>query len=245
MYASGRGCGLILDVGDGVISTYPCYYSYTIPHAVRRRNFGGREMTEYLMQLLKEKGHSFSTSIDREIVMDIKEKHGYCAMNYDSEIDKWESSVGTKNIDIDQKYKLPDGKEINLNVERFKCAEMLFNPELCGIKSKGVHELLMETLFACDIDVRTDFMCSIILSGGVTMMKGFAERLKNELQTLLSKKSERKIYVVQPPERKYSVWIGGSILASLSTFQGMWIDEDQYDEEGINAIHRQKVQPWS
>merc|ERR1711872_110889 len=41
-----------------------------------------------------------------------------------------------------------------------------------------------------------------------------------------------KIKIIAPPERKYSVWIGGSILASLSTFQQMWISKQEYDECG-------------
>ena len=41
-----------------------------------------------------------------------------------------------------------------------------------------------------------------------------------------------KIKIIAPPERKYSVWIGGSILASLSTFQQMWISKQEYDESG-------------
>ena len=94
--------------------------------AVRRQNFAGRELTQYLVELLEYKGYSFDTSIAQEIVRDIKEKYGYIAMNYDEEIDKWESNVGTKSIDIDQKYKLPDGNMINLNIERFKCGELLF-----------------------------------------------------------------------------------------------------------------------
>merc|ERR1712192_237224 len=44
--------------------------------------------------------------------------------------------------------------------------------------------------------------------------------------------STMKIKIIAPPERKYSVWIGGSILASLSTFQQMWISKQEYDESG-------------
>ena len=47
------------------------------------------------------------------------------------------------------------------------------------------------------------------------------------------------VQVVAPPERKYSVWIGGSILASLSTFQQMWIAKSEYDESGPSIVHRQ------
>lgn len=47
-----------------------------------------------------------------------------------------------------------------------------------------------------------------------------------------------KTRVVAPPERKFSVWIGGSILSSLSTFATMWINKDDYDEVGPNIVHR-------
>ncbi len=47
-----------------------------------------------------------------------------------------------------------------------------------------------------------------------------------------------KIKIVAPPERKYSVWIGGSILASLSTFQQMWISKQEYDESGPGIVRR-------
>ena len=47
-----------------------------------------------------------------------------------------------------------------------------------------------------------------------------------------------RVKVIAPPERKYSVWIGGSILASLSTFQQMWISKQEYDESGPAIVHR-------
>ena len=50
--------------------------------------------------------------------------------------------------------------------------------------------------------------------------------------------STMKIKIIAPPERKYSVWIGGSILASLSTFQQMWISKEEYDESGPSIVHR-------
>jgi len=46
-----------------------------------------------------------------------------------------------------------------------------------------------------------------------------------------------KVKVVAPPERKYSVWIGGSILSSLSTFATMWITKQEYDESGPSIVH--------
>ena len=39
-------------------------------------------------------------------------------------------------------------------------------------------------------------------------------------------------------ERRFSVWIGGSILASLGSFQQMWMSKAEYEEHGKALIHR-------
>jgi len=77
---------------------------------------------------------------------------------------------------------------------------------------------------------------NVVLSGGTTMYENLEHRLQKELSTLAP--PSVKIKVVAPPERKYSVWIGGSILSSLSTFQQMWITKEEYDESGPSIVHR-------
>merc|ERR1712083_987166 len=74
------------------------------------------------------------------------------------------------------------------------------------------------------------------MSGGTTMYTGIADRMQKEITALAP--STIKIMGIAPPERKYSVWIGGSILASLSTFQQMWITKQEYDECGPSIVHR-------
>ena len=88
----------------------------------------------------------------------------------------------------------------------------------------------------CDVDLRKDLYANVVLSGGTTMFLGIGERMTKELTALAP--STMKIKVVAPPERKYSVWIGGSILSSLSTFQQMWISKGEYDESGPTIVHR-------
>ena len=95
---------------------------------------------------------------------------------------------------------------------------------------------MYETIMKCDIDIRADLYKNIVMSGGSTMYDGLAERLTKEIVALAPPTMEIK--VVAPPERKYSVWIGGSILASLSTFQQMWISKEEYDESGPAIVHR-------
>ena len=67
-------------------------------------------------------------------------------------------------------------------------------------------------------------------------LAGIADRMQKEITALAP--PTMKIKIIAPPERKYSVWIGGSILASLSTFQQMWISKQEYDESGPSVVHR-------
>ena len=113
---------------------------------------------------------------------------------------------------------------------------MLFQPSFIGKEAAGIHDTMFQTIMKCDVDIRKDLYSNIVLSGGTTMFPGIAERLTKELTALAP--AAMKIKVVAPPERKYSVWIGGSILASLSTFQQMWISKAEYDESGPSIVHR-------
>nr|BAV58236.1 actin [Ulva partita] len=137
---------------------------------------------------------------------------------------------------LEKTYELPDGQVITVGSERFRCPEVLFNPALLGMEAVGVHDTTFNSIMKCDVDIRKDLYGNIVLSGGTTMFAGIADRMSKEVSALAP--SSMKIKVVAPPERKFSVWIGGSILASLSTFQQMWISKAEYDESGPSIVHR-------
>jgi len=107
---------------------------------------------------------------------------------------------------------------------------------LIGREVTGAHDTMFQTIMKCDVDIRKDLYANIVMSGGSTMFEFIADRLTKEMVALAP--PTMKIKVVAPPERKYSVWIGGSILASLSTFQQMWISKQEYDESGPSIVHR-------
>merc|ERR1739845_147320 len=113
---------------------------------------------------------------------------------------------------------------------------MGYQPGHVGLEQEGIHKLTYRSIMKCDVDIRKDLYCNIVLSGGSTMYEGMAERMNAEMVKLAP--SAMKIKVIAPPERKYSVWIGGSILASLSTFNNMWISKTDYDESGPSIVHR-------
>jgi actin len=125
---------------------------------------------------------------------------------------------------------------ITVGSERFRCPEVLFQPSLIGMESEGLHTVAYQSIMKCDMDIRKDLYGNVVLSGGSTMFPGIADRMQTELSSVSP--SSMKIKIVAPAERKYSVWIGGSILASLSTFQQMWITKQEYEESGPGIVHR-------
>lgn len=217
LYASGRTTGVVLDSGDGVSHAVPVYEGFAMPSSIRRIDVAGRDVTEHLQLLLRKAGHVFHTSAEKETVRIMKEKLSYVALDPRREEKEWATGGISKTDQKAVDYLLPDGNRIKIGAERFRAPEILFDPELIGLEYTGVHQMIIDAINRTDLDLRKTLFSNIVLSGGSTLTKGFGDRLLHEVQRLAPK--ETKIKIFAPPERKYSTWIGGSILAGLSTFR--------------------------
>ncbi|KAG2388023.1 hypothetical protein C9374_000873 [Naegleria lovaniensis] len=133
-------------------------------------------------------------------------------------------------------FQLPDGSLINIDRERFQSCEILFQPNMIGSEELGIHQLLNQSIHQCNMDIRKFMYKNIILSGGNTLVKGIQERLTREMSRMVG--GAVRLRIVAPPERKYSVWMGGSIISSLSSFQDRWIKRADYEEFGCDLLSK-------
>jgi len=232
LYSAGRTTGLVCDAGDGVSHTVPVFEGFSLPHAVEKMEIAGRVLTEYLVKLLLEAGHNYTSASEVQIVRDIKEKLCYVAQNWNEEFEE-----AKKSSEHDKQYTLPDKSVITVPATvRMGAPELLFQPNRNGMSCKALHSLAWASITGSDIDVRKELCKNIIMSGGSTMYEGIADRLKKELVDLAPSGAE--IRVVASADRKYAVWKGGSTLASLSTFASSWVTKEDYEEHGAAIIHR-------
>ncbi|EWS71403.1 actin (macronuclear) [Tetrahymena thermophila SB210] len=231
LYSSCGVTGIVLDSGEGVTNAVPIFEGCALRHAIQKNYLAGRDLTDYCMKLMYEVGLNFQSSVEREVIRDIKEKYCYVALDYEAELKAYQN-----NSSKHKQYQFPDGKMITIQDQRFRVPELLFKPDFIGNEQKGISELAFHSIMSCDIDLRRNLYENIVLSGGTTMFDGFAERISKDINALapLSIKAE----VIALPQRKYSAFIGGSILSSLSSFQSKWITKAEYDEEGTSIVHR-------
>ncbi|CAH8611705.1 unnamed protein product [Schistosoma guineensis] len=233
LYAYGLTSGLVVDVGTEMSNITPVNNTIYIPNALRRQNLGGSHITELFRYMLAKEHPVAATSISRDFARLLKEKICFISLNPDDERKQINSTSSAQNV-----HQTPDGHIISLTKERFMAPELLFYPRQAGLSgTTGLQNIVNESIQKCSADLHPTLYSNIVLSGGSTLFPGLSQRLENELNALNSPVNQRIFVHRKQNDQKYAVWIGGSILASLSSFKEIYIQKKEYEEFGARIVH--------
>jgi len=264
-FASGRPTALVLDSGGGVTTAVPVHDGYTLTKGIFKSYLAGDELTNQLQKSLEMKGtyrnikpkYSFTRTevrpgefqviihdhpntagsyrnyMIKRVIRDIKETS--CRV---AETAVFDNSVGSVST-----YELQDGGSIDIGGDRLKIPEVMFNPTLCATeefqKENPIHNLVFQSVNNVDSDIRRELYQNVVVTGGNTLFPGFVERLQKEMNDKVPQMYKVKLIASNSSvERKFSAWIGGSILASLGSFQQMWMSKAEYEEHGVSLVER-------
>jgi|NOAtaT_7_FD_contig_121_240162_length_1965_multi_3_in_0_out_0_2 actin-related protein len=232
LFVTGKTTGVIVDSGYSVTHIVPIYQEFSVPYANLRMDFGGKDLTSYMIKLFHEQSCSFGFIGGRECVRKIKKSLTYVAEDFDQEMKRAELDPSAVNVE----YELPDKRVINVGTERFRCPEVLFDPVLVGWHEGGLHQTIYTSIQKAEIDMRKELFSNILLCGGNSMFKGLDVRLQKELKKLAPPGTN--VCVNAPENRHHLVWIGGSVLASLPRFESMCMTKAEYQEFGSSIVFR-------
>jgi actin-related protein len=225
---TGKGTGVAVTSGHGVTECIPMFDYYGMRHAFQRINWAGQDMTDWLKRELHKADVALESSADELIINDIKEKACYVAPfgQYDAEV--------TKLKDTPVMFALPDGSSVSINEELIAVPEIMFNPLLAGKDVPGIHKMIIQCVERCPMDTRAGIYERIQLFGGTMEMKGYRDRLNDELGALAQKRDiQAAPRTVLLSDQRQHPFMGAGILCSQSQFDNnMWVTRAQYEEEG-------------
>ncbi len=227
LYSGGFRTGLVIEIGDSCTRIVPIYQGFKFTHAIQIIDIGGKTLTKYMENVLGSIGYASDTSVSRHLVRELKEKACFVSLDYKEDLKRAEQ--------YSKAFTMPDGSKLTLTRERFMVPEVLFNPEMINSEEKSLSVAIMDCIEAVDIDIRPKLLNNIFLSGGSSMIQNLKSRIYLELELELArrKKTNQTIKLIAPRERTYSVWIGGSILATIPEFSKNWITRRRYYEDGV------------
>lgn len=258
-FANGRATALVVDSGATHTSAVPVHEGYVLTQAVVKAPIGGDFLSRQCRQYLEGQGLDLSPAYlvqAKEVVKDREPPRFTPRTMPDRLTSSWQaymskalmqdfqaSNVQVLEAPFDERsaaqipavhYEFPSGYHQDFGSERFKLAESLFENQMLGAGS-----LAHTSIGMCDTDVRMALYGSIVVTGGNTLLQGYPERLNRDLSMRAPSNTRLKMISANGTvERRFGAWIGGSILASIGTFQQMWISAQEYEEAGKSQVER-------
>lgn len=243
LYARGMMSGVVVDVGDGVTHVIPVYEGSILSHLTQRLDVAGRDVTNQLSKLLFLHGYPINLDGEYSLLQQLKETYCYVAADLTKE-----RKLAKETTVLMKRHITPSGRCIKMGDERFMAPEILFQPEMYkDTEAKGISDCLFATINQADVDLRSEFYRSIVLSGGTTLLDGFGARISKDLKRFYKTKilqnrestDKVKIKVHSGKGREFSVFTGAAVLSDIMKDQEeFWLTRSQWEAEGPSIIRQ-------
>lgn len=214
----GKSTGIAINCGYGKTRIAPFHSSCLVNDYASTLDIGGKTIDNYLTQLLSERGHRFENSFQfDENIEKIKKTECFIAEDYQRELSNFNG----------KEYTIFNGDKILLDSIAFQSCEVLFDPSLVN-QSKGISDVLCDTISKCDDEIKELLFQNIILSGGSSEVQGFKERLEFDIRNQVSE--DTKFRIIAPHARSFLPWNGASSFGCYTRFKNLFISKEEYDE---------------
>eukprot|EP00750_Incisomonas_marina_P002920 INCI12770.1.p1 GENE.INCI12770.1~~INCI12770.1.p1 ORF type:complete len:437 (-),score=64.35 INCI12770.1:569-1789(-) len=237
LFSSGVTSGIAVECGEEVVRSLPVFEGFALRHAFSSTRVASRNVYAHFgkgLQAANPKHKLVADMLDLScLVNQLKEEHACVDIN-------GPPPVGESDDEFS--HELPDGSIIHIPYS--VCAgsgELLFAPEAGGIRDqKSVTDIVLASIGLCDNDLKAQFKSNIHVAGGTAQVKGFAHRLESEIRAANVPNTDlRQVKVTSDRSNLTDAsWVGGSMLASLSTFNFMKIRKQEYDDAHSVIVHR-------
>ncbi|XP_075395883.1 actin-like protein 8 [Tenrec ecaudatus] len=227
LYSSGHLTGMVVDSGYGLTQVKCFHQGYPVHSSCQMLEFAGQDLSAYLCKSLFKDDADPRNLFQMETVNHTQKRKCYVPNNLAEVLFQCTPSSSDKDL----MYQLPDGTMMELTPMEQIAPEMFFSPQVFNLPGPSIPQLLLESLKTCDSSLHPMLMSHVVVCGGNTMYPGFSDRLYNELATsdLLSS-TNASLWVGS--DRNFSVWLGASVVAQLSSFKSQWVTREQYEEDG-------------
>ncbi|GFY66044.1 actin [Trichonephila inaurata madagascariensis] len=235
LYAHNVSTGIVVDIGDRM-DILPVVDGFIVEKGVTRVPQGGQRLIHHMKHALAEKHISLSNDMDSFVVRFISENLSYIPEDYENET-KIAPDLVRKSVVLEN-FRRDDNliQAAVLEEARFQVPEGFFHPSLWGLDNAGIHQLVQKAIQATGVDVRKKIAENIYVSGGVTTIPGFVERLLKELSILNTPRIVPK--VIASKYQYHCSYIGGCEFAQMEVFPKMCVNAKEYNKEQLSCLKK-------
>jgi actin, other eukaryote len=244
-YAAGRSSGLVMLFGGGGRQIVPIWDGYALLRSCDMTQSGGRRITTALVDSLRSRKIGVRPMYEirqPNMVSTLHETYrGFLRHEIARDIKETTFKIAETSVAVDKSskgsslYHLPDRTQIDISAESTSLPELILGGKKTG---SSIADTVFQVVENCPAETRRSILQNVVVQGGSSLFRGMSQRLSKELERRIPSSHKARLVVPSPHERKFSCWIGGSILSSLGSFQQNWISKAEFEEFGESVVRR-------